>query len=53
MRIPLEYLANLLSAGDTDVIREVLRRLAAMRGYMRKHQVLHTARRAASLPPSE
>jgi nitrate reductase / nitrite oxidoreductase, beta subunit len=40
MRIPLEYLANLLSAGDTDVIRDVLRRLAAMRGYMRKQQVL-------------
>ena len=29
MRIPLEYLANLLSAGDTEVIRDVLRRLAA------------------------
>ena len=41
MRIPLEYLANLLSAGDTDVIRDVLRKLAAMRGYMRKQQVLH------------
>ena len=40
LRIPLEYLANLLSAGDTDVIRDVLRRLAAMRGYMRKQQVL-------------
>jgi nitrate reductase / nitrite oxidoreductase, beta subunit len=48
MRIPLEYLANLLSAGDTDVIRDVLRRLAAMRGYMRKHQVLH--QRDESLP---
>ena len=40
LRIPLEYLANLLSAGDTEVIRGVLRRLAAMRGYMRKQQVL-------------
>ena len=40
LRIPLEYLANLLSAGDVDVIRDVLRRLAAMRGYMRKQQVL-------------
>jgi nitrate reductase beta subunit len=39
LRIPLEYLANLLSAGDTEVIRAVLRRLAAMRGYMRKQQV--------------
>ena len=45
MRIPLEYLANLLSAGDTDVIRDVLRKLAAMRGYMRKHQVLRPERR--------
>jgi nitrate reductase beta subunit len=40
LRIPLEYLANLLSAGDTGVIRDVLRRLAAMRAYMRKQQVL-------------
>jgi nitrate reductase / nitrite oxidoreductase, beta subunit len=40
MRIPLEYLANLLSAGDAAVVREVLRRLAAMRAYMRKREVL-------------
>jgi nitrate reductase beta subunit len=40
MRIPLEYLANLLSAGDTAVVRDVLRRLAAMRAYMRKREVL-------------
>jgi nitrate reductase beta subunit len=39
LRIPLEYLANLLSAGDVEVIRNVLHRLAAMRGYMRKQQV--------------
>ena len=39
LRIPLEYLANLLAAGDTEVIRGVLQRLAAMRGYMRKRQV--------------
>ena len=45
MRIPLEYLANLLSAGDTDVIRDVLRRLAAMLGYMRKQQVPAAERR--------
>ena len=32
MRIPVEYLANLLAAGDSEVIRGVLRRLAAMRG---------------------
>jgi nitrate reductase beta subunit len=40
MRIPLEYLANLLSAGDPEVIRRVLHRLAAMRAYMRKREVL-------------
>jgi nitrate reductase beta subunit len=39
LRIPIDYLANLLSAGDAEVIRAVLRRLAAMRGYMRKQQV--------------
>jgi nitrate reductase beta subunit len=40
LRIPVDYLANLLSAGDGDVIRDVLRRLAAMRGHMRKREVL-------------
>ncbi|EON33127.1 nitrate reductase Z subunit beta [Gordonia terrae C-6] len=35
LRIPVEYLAELFSAGDTDVIDGVLRRLAAMRAYMR------------------
>ena len=46
----LEYLANLLAAGDTEVIRVVLRRLAAMRGYMRKQQVSDEI--DASLPAS-
>ena len=40
LRIPLEYLANLLTAGDVDVVRAVLHRLAAMRSYMRKREVL-------------
>ena len=40
MRIPVEYLANLLAAGDANVIRRVLQRLAAMRAFMRKKQVL-------------
>ena len=35
-RRPIQYLANLLSAGDEEVIRGVLKRLAAMRGYMRE-----------------
>ncbi|HLI31617.1 MAG TPA: nitrate reductase subunit beta [Solirubrobacteraceae bacterium] len=35
LRIPVRYLANLLAAGDEEVIRQVLRRLAAMRSHMR------------------
>lgn len=35
MRIPMEYLASLMSAGDTDVIRRVLLKLTAMRVHMR------------------
>ena len=35
LRIPIEYLAGLFTAGDTDVVSGVLRRLAAMRSYMR------------------
>jgi len=40
LRIPVQYLANLLAAGDPEVVRSVLRRLAAMRAFMRKQQVL-------------
>ena len=40
LRIPLEYLANLLTAGDVEVVRAVLHRLAAMR-------VLHAQARGA------
>ncbi|WP_033827064.1 nitrate reductase subunit beta [Bacillus andreraoultii] len=35
MRIPIEYLANLLTAGDTNHIRTVLKKMAVMRSYMR------------------
>jgi nitrate reductase / nitrite oxidoreductase, beta subunit len=35
LRIPVEYLAELLSAGDASVITTVLQRLAAMRSFMR------------------
>jgi nitrate reductase beta subunit len=35
MRIPIEYLANLLSAGDKKVIRTILKKMATMRTYMR------------------
>ncbi len=35
LRIPIEYLAGLFTAGDTEVVANVLRKLAAMRSYMR------------------
>jgi len=35
LRIPVAYLASLLTAGDETVIRRVLKQLAAMRSYMR------------------
>ena len=35
LRIPVEYLAEMFTAGDTEVIGDVLRKLAAMRAYMR------------------
>jgi nitrate reductase / nitrite oxidoreductase, beta subunit len=35
LRIPVEYLAELFTAGDTATVSEVLRKLAAMRAYMR------------------
>ncbi|MBF6079825.1 nitrate reductase subunit beta [Nocardia cyriacigeorgica] len=35
LRIPIEYLAGLFTAGDTEVVATVLRKLAAMRSYMR------------------
>src|SRR5699024_6812703 len=38
MRIPIEYLANLLTAGDTNQIRTVLKKMAVMRSYMRAEQ---------------
>ncbi|MFV0533394.1 MAG: nitrate reductase subunit beta [Cumulibacter sp.] len=35
LRIPVEYLANLFTAGDTEPVDRVLRTMAAMRSYMR------------------
>ncbi|MEV0027966.1 nitrate reductase subunit beta [Nocardia sp. NPDC050793] len=35
LRIPIDYLARLFTAGDTATVEAVLRRLAAMRSYMR------------------
>jgi nitrate reductase / nitrite oxidoreductase, beta subunit len=39
LRIPVRYLSNLLAAGDDDVIRGVLKKLAAMRSYMRTKSI--------------
>jgi nitrate reductase beta subunit len=39
LRIPIAYLANLLAAGDRGAVRDVLRRLAAMRAFMRRREV--------------
>ncbi len=38
-RIPIDYLANMFAAGDSDVIRNVLEKLVAMRSYMRSVQL--------------
>jgi nitrate reductase beta subunit len=35
LRIPLAYLAELFSAGDIEVVENTLRKLSAMRSYMR------------------
>jgi nitrate reductase beta subunit len=39
LRIPIEYLANLLTAGDPEPVRLALKRLAAMRGWMRERNL--------------
>jgi nitrate reductase beta subunit len=39
LRIPVEYLASFLSAGDPEPVRRSLRRLVAMRRYMRAKNV--------------
>jgi nitrate reductase beta subunit len=36
LRIPVRYLANMLSAGDEEPVRRALRRLAALRSVMRE-----------------
>ena len=35
LRIPVDYLAELFTAGDASIVTEVLRKLAAMRAYLR------------------
>ena len=39
LRIPIRYLSNLLAAGDDEVVRRVLKQLAAMRRYMRERSI--------------
>ncbi|MGH9043295.1 MAG: nitrate reductase subunit beta [Acidimicrobiales bacterium] len=39
LRIPVEYLANLFTAGQVTPVREVLRKLAMVRSVMRAHQL--------------
>ena len=48
LRIPLKYLANLLTAGDEEPVAKALEKLIAMRAYMRsKH---YEGAEDASLP---
>jgi nitrate reductase beta subunit len=46
-RIPLRYMASLLSGGNEDIIREVYRKLVAVRVYMRAKKV------KGDIPPDE
>jgi nitrate reductase beta subunit len=39
LRIPIDYLANLFTAGDSEVIRRVLRKLATVRAIQRAGQL--------------
>ena len=43
LRIPITYLSNLLSAGDEEPVRLALKRLAAVRRYMRSIRVENSA----------
>ena len=45
LRIPVDYLAQLFTAGDPAPVNAVLRRLAAMRSYMRDINLGRDARR--------
>lgn len=38
-RLPIKYLANLFSAGNEDIIRPIMRKLLAVRIYMRRKSV--------------
>ena len=51
LRIPVEYLAGLFTAGDTAPVTAVLQRLAAMRAYMRGSPSMNRWTRASPPPP--
>jgi len=57
LRIPVEYLASFLAAGDPEPVRRSLRRLVAMRKYMRAVNVEGEARpeiaRGVDMEPHE
>jgi nitrate reductase beta subunit len=44
LRIPLAYLAELFTAGDTELVESTLRKLSAMRSYMRDINLGHEPR---------
>jgi nitrate reductase / nitrite oxidoreductase, beta subunit len=46
LRIPLQYLANLFSAGNEEVIKQGLNRMLAMRSYRRDLRVNHKVNQA-------
>jgi len=50
LRIPVEYLANLFTAGNADTVRKVLRKLAAVRAHMRATELGRAA--GPGLPPA-
>ncbi|WP_305017032.1 hypothetical protein [Mycobacterium tuberculosis] len=45
LRIPLQYLANLLTAGDVEPVRIALERMLAMRAFNRRKYVAVTKRK--------
>ncbi|MGH3916848.1 MAG: 4Fe-4S dicluster domain-containing protein, partial [Pseudonocardiaceae bacterium] len=57
LRIPVEYLAELFTAGDVGPVRAALQRLAAMRAHMRRVNLAEPPRpeiaRAVRLTPNE
>ncbi len=54
LRIPIEYLANLFTAGRVGPVRDALRRLAMVRAVMRAHQLgQHPAIQAADVGLSD